>query len=59
MDSVTKDTSTTLKHGESMKTLQLRAVDEESWCKNDNVITQRGEEEFADCNGLKLWTNEG
>ena len=34
-------------------------IDEENWYQNENIITQWGEKEFADCKNLQIWTSEG
>ena len=60
MDSVTKDTPTTVKETEIFKTLRIdEIVIEESWYVADNIVSSWGYQKFADCNGIQIWTGDG
>ena len=60
MESVTKNTPIFLKEGEFIKILRVDDISsEETWYKNDNVITQWDDKYFADCNGIQVGTSDG
>ena len=61
MDSVTKDTPIILSDSNlNVKILRNdEIINEEDWYKNDNIATNWGEREFADCKNLQVRTSDG
>ena len=60
MDSVTGDTPIILKENRNVKILRIdEIINDENWYRDDNVISDWGEKDFGDGNGLQVWTSEG